>query len=106
MSFVVKPNQKETIIHKHAASIFIGTHFERMIRNTNIDIVIFTGIATEFGIESSARDYANRDFYTVIVSDAGIFVRSRISYNIFGKGLVDSHGWFSFLLGFLQKTHE
>src|SRR5919197_2075251 len=70
LSLVVKPDQDETIIHKHTASIFIGTDFERMIRNTNVDTVIFTGIATEFGIESSARDSLNRGFYTVVVSNA------------------------------------
>jgi len=31
--------------------------------------LIFTGIATEFGIESSARDASNRGFFPVVVSD-------------------------------------
>jgi nicotinamidase-related amidase len=70
LNLAVKPAQDETVIYKHAASIFIGTDFERMIRNTNVDTVIFTGIATEFGIESSARDSLNRGFYTIVVSDA------------------------------------
>ena len=30
---------------------------------------MFTGIATEFGVESSARDAFNRGFYSVVVSD-------------------------------------
>jgi len=62
--------EEEMIITKHTASIFIGTDFERMIRNAGITTVIFTGIATEFGVESSARDALNRDFYSVVVSDA------------------------------------
>ena len=32
--------------------------------------MVFTGIATEFGVESSTIDALNRDFYPVIVSDA------------------------------------
>lgn len=32
--------------------------------------ITFTGIATELGAESSARDALNRDFYSVIYSDA------------------------------------
>jgi nicotinamidase-related amidase len=40
-----------------------------MIRNRHITTLIFTGIATEAGIESSARDALNRGFYPVVVSD-------------------------------------
>lgn len=35
-----------------------------------ITTIVFTGISTELGIESSAMDALNRDFYPVIVSDA------------------------------------
>jgi len=62
--------EEEMVITKHTASIFIGTDFERMIRNAGVTTVVFTGIATEMGVESSARDALNRDFYPVIVSDA------------------------------------
>lgn len=47
--------EEEMVITKHTASIFIGTYFERMIRNTWITTIIFSGIATERGVESSAR---------------------------------------------------
>ena len=57
------------ILEKSTASIFIGTNFEYMMRNRNITTLIFTGIATEMGIESSARDASNRGFYPVVVSD-------------------------------------
>jgi nicotinamidase-related amidase len=40
MDFIIKPKQDEIIIHKHTASIFIDTGFERMLRCT----VVFTGI--------------------------------------------------------------
>jgi nicotinamidase-related amidase len=70
MSLVIDRMEGETIITKHTASIFIGTDFERMVRNAGITTIIFTGIFTELGVESSARDALNRDFYPVIVSDA------------------------------------
>jgi nicotinamidase-related amidase len=69
MDFVIKPTQDEIVINKHTASIFIDTGFERMLRNADIDTVVFTGIATECGIESSARDAFNRGFYSVVISD-------------------------------------
>ena len=54
MDFAIKPKQDETVINKHTASIFIDTGIERMLRNAGIITVVFTGIATEFGVESSA----------------------------------------------------
>jgi nicotinamidase-related amidase len=77
LSLAVQPAQDEIVINRRAsgiiidtASIFIGTEFERMVRNADINTLIFTGIATELGIESNARESLNRDFYTVVVSDA------------------------------------
>jgi nicotinamidase-related amidase len=69
MDFAIKPKRDEIIINKHTASIFIDTGFGRMLRNAGIITVVFTGIATEFGVESSARDAFNRGFYSVVVSD-------------------------------------
>ena len=61
--------EEEIVIDKHTASVFVDTAFERMLRNAGIISVVFTGIATEFGIESSARDASNRGFYSVVISD-------------------------------------
>jgi nicotinamidase-related amidase len=69
MALKIKPDQNEIIIDKHTASIFIDTGFERMIRNAGIVTIVFTGIATEFGVESSAREALSRGFYSVVVSD-------------------------------------
>ncbi|MHB8232434.1 MAG: cysteine hydrolase family protein [bacterium] len=63
------PQAGDILLEKPAASIFIGTYFEQMMKNRNITTLIFTGIATEIGVESSARDAANRGFYPVIATD-------------------------------------
>jgi nicotinamidase-related amidase len=63
MEFTIKPKQEEIVISKHTGSIFIDTGFELMLRNAGIITIVFTGIATEFGVESSARDAFNRGFY-------------------------------------------
>ncbi len=65
----VKSEKGDILLDKATASIFIGTNFELMMRNRRITTLIFTGIATEAGIESSARDASNRGFYPVVVSD-------------------------------------
>lgn len=65
----VKPAEGDILLKKSTASIFIGTNFESMMKNRGITTLLFTGIATEFGVESSARDASNRGFYPVVVSD-------------------------------------
>ena len=65
----IEPAPTDIVLEKSTASIFVGTHFEYMMRNHNITTVIFTGISTEMGIESSARDASNRGFYPVVISD-------------------------------------
>ena len=65
----VKPVQGDILLDKSTASIFIGTNFENIMRNRGITTILFAGIATEFGVESSARDASNRGFYPIIVSD-------------------------------------
>lgn len=66
---IIKPMKNDIILEKSTASIFIGTNFEYLMRNRGITTLIFTGIATEFGVESSARDASNRGFYPIVVSD-------------------------------------
>jgi nicotinamidase-related amidase len=65
----LQPEKGDMILDKPTASIFIGTNFEYMMRSRGITTLIFTGIATEIGIESSARDASNRGFYPVVVFD-------------------------------------
>ena len=66
---MIQPKHTDIVLEKSTASIFIGTNFEFMMRNHNVTTIIFTGIATEMGIESSAQDASNRGFYPVVVSD-------------------------------------
>ncbi len=70
LDLYIKPHDGDITLNKNTASIFIGTNFELMIRNAGIQSLVFTGIATEIGIESSARDAQNRGFYTIVVEDA------------------------------------
>ncbi|MCL4375929.1 cysteine hydrolase [Candidatus Parvarchaeota archaeon] len=66
----IEPKDNEIVINKNTASIFIGTNFELMCRNAGIESLVIAGIATEIGVESTARDAANRGFYVVVDSDA------------------------------------
>lgn len=66
----VYPQQDDIVLNKNTASIFIGTNFELMARNAGINVLFFTGIATEMGIETSARHAQNLGFIPVVVRDA------------------------------------
>ncbi len=66
----IVPEKNDVVLNKNTASIFVGTNFEMMVRNAGIESLVFTGIATEIGVESSARDALNRGFFPVVVQDA------------------------------------
>jgi nicotinamidase-related amidase len=65
----VKPQPGDLQMEKASPNIFLGTNFELMMKNRGVRSLIFTGIATEIGVEHSARDAAARGFYPVVVSD-------------------------------------
>ena len=69
ISAAVAPVEGEVVLNKHTANIFFGTNFEQLMRFRGIQTILFTGIATEYGVEHSAREAAIRGFYTVVVSD-------------------------------------
>jgi nicotinamidase-related amidase len=63
------PNDGEIVLNKHSASIFLGTNFEQLMRFRGVQTILFTGIATEYGVEHSAREASIRGFHTIVVSD-------------------------------------
>jgi nicotinamidase-related amidase len=69
INFLVAPVEGDLVINKQSPNIFFGTNFEQLMRFRGIDTILFSGIATEFGIEHSARDSSARGFYTIVLSD-------------------------------------
>jgi nicotinamidase-related amidase len=61
--------EEEVVLNKHTANIFFGTNFGRLMHFRGIQTILFTGIATELGIDHSAREASIRGFYTVVVYD-------------------------------------
>ncbi len=64
------PEKDDYVLNKNTASLFIGTNVDNMFKAAGIKTVIFTGIATEIGVESSARDSGNLGYYTIVASDS------------------------------------
>ncbi|EQD29334.1 isochorismatase hydrolase [mine drainage metagenome] len=69
LELYLKPTDNEIVFNKHTASIFIGTPFELMLNNAGIKNILFAGIATEIGVESSAREASNRGYMPIIIRD-------------------------------------
>ena len=65
----IAPIEGEVVLSKTTTSIFVWTNFESLMRNRSINTILFTGIATEVGVDSSARDASNLGFYTIVVQD-------------------------------------
>jgi len=65
----LRPAAGDLVLEKPAASVFVGPNFENLLRARGIKTILFSGIATEIGIESSAMDASNRGFYPVVLSD-------------------------------------
>jgi nicotinamidase-related amidase len=60
----------ELLITKRHWSAFINTELEARLRERAIRTIVLGGIATNFGVESTARDAAALGFNVVLVEDA------------------------------------
>lgn len=65
----VAPRPEDIVLNKNTASVFLGTNIDYIARYGGIETLIFTGISTERGIESSVREALNRGYYAVVVAD-------------------------------------
>jgi nicotinamidase-related amidase len=65
----VAPVEGDLVLDKSSANLFLGTRFETLMRHRGVRTLIFTGISTEVGIETSARDASARGFFPVVVRD-------------------------------------
>jgi len=70
LDLTIEPLENDIVLPKNTASMFIGTNFEQLLRNSGITTILLSGISTEMGVESTARDALNRGFFPVIITDA------------------------------------
>jgi biuret amidohydrolase len=64
------PNDDEAVLDKLALSAFVGTPLELALRGAGVDAVAIVGVATEIGIEPTARHAGDLGFIPVVVTDA------------------------------------
>jgi nicotinamidase-related amidase len=64
------PQPGDIIIHKRNWGAFHGTDLDLHLRRRGIQTIVLGGIATNFGVESTARDAWERNYTLVVAEDA------------------------------------
>jgi len=66
------PREGEPLLHKTTMSAFNSTGIDLLLRHLGIEYLVFSGLATQACVETTARDAADRGFNCVLVDDACI----------------------------------
>ena len=56
-------------MHKRSVSAFIGTELDRLFRVRDVNTLVFTGVATNFAVEGSAREAVDRGYRAIVLED-------------------------------------
>ena len=66
----LKPWPGEPILTKLSISAFTSTGIDSLLRNLNVNSLVFTGVSTSQCVDLTARDAADRGYGCIIVEDA------------------------------------
>jgi biuret amidohydrolase len=66
------PQDGELLIHKNSVSAFTSTGLDLLLRNLGMEYLVFTGLATQACVETTARDATDRGYNSIMVDDACI----------------------------------
>jgi nicotinamidase-related amidase len=66
----IAPTPKDIVIAKKQWGAFYGTDLELQLRRRGIDTIVLCGIATDFGVESTARFAYEYGFQQIFAEDA------------------------------------
>lgn len=78
----LKPSPQDLVMKKFAASFFVGTNLDTVLRNKGVNTIILTGVTTDHGIESTARHATFAGISPVIVEDAVGCTPDRVQYGV------------------------
>ncbi len=66
----IGPRDGDLLITKHQWGAFYGTELDLQLRRRGVRTIVLCGIATNFGVESTARDAWERGYAIVFAEDA------------------------------------
>jgi len=64
------PRDHDLVIAKHTPSFFVGTALEQRLRGLGRTTLVFTGVATEIGVDLSAKHSLALGYVPMVVEDA------------------------------------
>jgi nicotinamidase-related amidase len=65
----LKPQPQDSVFHKRRPDGFVGTDFDLMLRSQGVKTIIIGGVATEGGVEGTARSARNLGYDVVVLRD-------------------------------------
>lgn len=66
----LKPESGDIVVQKPRYSGFAGTNLEGILRGLDIQHLMFTGVATNVCVESTAREAYFKEFWPILIEDA------------------------------------
>jgi nicotinamidase-related amidase len=65
----LKPEPQDIVFHKRRPDGFVGTDFDLTLRSNGVQTIVIGGVATEGGVEGTARSARNLGYDVVILRD-------------------------------------
>ena len=86
----LKPQPQDFVFHKHRPDGFVGTDFDLVLRSKGVRTIVIGGVATEGGVEGTARSARNLGYDVVVLKD-GVGSRSRELHELALKLMGQTH---------------
>ena len=84
------PQSQDSVFHKRRPDGFVGTDFNLMLSSKAVKTIVIGGVATEGGVEGTARSARNLGYDVVILRD-GVGSRSRELHELALKLMEQTH---------------
>jgi len=68
------PQPEDLRVYKVRYDAFIGTNLDLLLRGNGIDTILLGGVATNFGVESTARTARDHGYNVVVLTDCSLNV--------------------------------
>ncbi len=65
----VAPQRSEAVVIKRGMSAFAASDLDQVLHTNRIDTLLLAGVATNFAVESTARQACDLGYRTIVVSD-------------------------------------
>jgi nicotinamidase-related amidase len=86
----LKPQPQDVVFHKRRPDAFVGTDFDLVLRSKGIKTILIAGVATEGGVEGTARTGRNVGYDIVVLKDC-VGSRSRDLHELALKLMEQTH---------------